>query len=87
MNGKRRLANLFSIHIAFAFTNFLLEVPLFRLFEQAICNRYYRTLSSPGTPIDEAECKIPEIQDFLAKVVGWKMSFDALPGETSLLAL
>lgn len=63
----------------------LLEVPVLRLFETAICKRYYRSLgnlpSSAFNDIDETSCKIPVVQNELAYVIGWKLSLDAVPGD------
>ena len=62
----------------------MVEVPLIKLLEQAICNRYYaidELVDAATGPISEGMCKIPAIQDELASIVGWKFSFDALPGE------
>jgi hypothetical protein len=70
----------FALYILSAFATLLIEVPIVRLTEQALCNRHFRTIGTSG--IEEAACKIPEIQDLLAKIVGWKMSFDALPGKS-----
>ena len=58
---------------------------LVRLFEQSICNRHFRSTPSAGEPVNEESCKIPEVQDMLANVVGVKMSVDALPGEPLFL--
>jgi hypothetical protein len=69
----------FALYILSAFATLLLEVPIVRLTEQAICNRHFQDLGARD--IEEVACKISEIQDLLAKIVGWKMSFDALPGK------
>ena len=60
---------------------------MIKLFEQAICNRYYdshdqATLSNifSNGNVDESHCKIPPVQDELAALVGLKFTFDALPG-------
>lgn len=68
----------YHLYTLFGFAVMLLEVPIIRLFERAICDRHFRSVARSA--IDEGACKIPEVQDLLAKVVGWKMSFDALPG-------
>lgn len=74
----------FVIFNVFSFATLLIEVPLVRLFEQSICNRYYRGHGPPSGAItrepDEAYCKISPIQDVLSTLIGWKMAFDALPG-------
>ena len=54
----------------------MVEVPMIKLFEQALCDRYY--ISSQVVP--ERDCKIPPIQDALAALTGLKFAFDALPG-------
>ncbi|KAL9130331.1 MAG: hypothetical protein Q9217_001470 [Psora testacea] len=60
------------------------EVPMIKLFEQAICNRYYENIEKitpfVGPNVDERHCKIPPIQDELAGLTGLKFAFDALPG-------
>ena len=63
----------------------MIEVPIIKLFEQAICDRYYAAndellMNLVAGPIDENLCKIPAIQNELASLVGWKFTFDALPG-------
>ena len=66
----------------------MVEVPLIRLFEQAICNRYFalheNVISDVAIPnlgnIDESRCKIQAVQDQVAELLGLKFTFDALPG-------
>lgn len=66
------------------FSKHMVEVPMIRLFEQAICDRYYHSrghsLSLLGGNVDEASCKIPPVQNELAALTGLKFTFDALPG-------
>ena len=66
------------------FSKHVIEVPIIKLFEQAICERYYAAndelLQTMAGSIDEQLCKIPAIQNELASLVGWKFTFDALPG-------
>lgn len=68
-----------------SFAKHIVEVPTIRLFEIAICNRYYRDRRGFQRPlqsfsqIDEEKCKIPHIQNDLSSLVGWRFSFDALP--------
>lgn len=57
-------------------TNIILELPLLRLVEQIICKAY---LDTDVVDIDEQACKIPEVQDKVAKVMGYRTTFDALP--------
>lgn len=62
----------------------MVEVPTIKLFEQAICNRYYSDQSIhprvTAPDVDERLCKIPAIQNELASLTGLKFTFDALPG-------
>ena len=62
----------------------LLEVPCVRLFEKAICNRYYRFYHQPGqilpSDITESQCKVAPVQDVLANIIGWQLSFNAMAG-------
>lgn len=65
------------------FAKHMVEVPTIKLFEQAICNRYYSEQSihlRATQDIDEGLCKIPAIQNELAALTGLKFTFDALPG-------
>lgn len=48
-------------------------VPTVRLYESAVCHRYYKR------PVAESECKIDHIQKKLAWIRGWQASFDSLP--------
>ena len=66
------------------FSKHMVEVPMIKLFEQAICDRYYAAHTGAGvSPIREQYCKIPEVQNELASLTGWKFTFDALPGTLS----
>ena len=77
--------------ILFSTQSHLLEVPIIRLYEQAICNRYYRThgqhLGPLSPEVDESHCKIPAIQARLTTIVGWKIFFDAAPGTSQGFAI
>ncbi|EJT80754.1 hypothetical protein GGTG_00748 [Gaeumannomyces tritici R3-111a-1] len=73
---RLRVAGQFALYILFNFVTLLLEVPIVRLLEHAIC---YRRLGGDGA-VDERNCKIPAVQDSLASITGWKMFFDAVPG-------
>jgi len=64
---------------------------MIKLFEQAICNRYYDAhhglMYAAGKSVEERLCKIPPIQNELAGLVGLKFTFDALPGQCNPLLL
>jgi len=78
----------FCLQFCTYFSKHMVEVPMIKLFEQAICDRYYAAhgeLSNASAgPINERLCKIPAIQNELAGLVGWKFTFDALPGNSPL---
>ncbi|KAL8327941.1 hypothetical protein RB597_003989 [Gaeumannomyces tritici] len=74
---RLRVAGQFALYILFNFvTLLLLEVPIVRLLEHAIC---HRRLGGDGA-VDERNCKIPAVQDSLASITGWKVFFDAVLG-------
>ena len=79
------LVSAYVLFNALSFATLLLEVPIVRLLERLICNRYYRHESSefntPGKDIDEALCKLAPIQDKLAIIAGWQISLNALAGQ------
>lgn len=74
----------FVAYILISFATLLLEVPTVRLIEGSICNRYYVSAENAtlmtAEQVNESACKIPQVQSLLAKLVGWKFSFDAVPG-------
>ena len=75
----------FCLQFCTYFAKHMVEVPLIRLLEGAICNRYYAlnghlTTAATGS-VNEGMCKIPPIQNELASIVGLKFTFDALPGK------
>ena len=75
----------FCLQFCTYFSKHMVEVPIIKLFEQAICDRYYAAhIDALASPIHERYCKIPEIQNELASLVGWKFTFDALPGRSSI---
>lgn len=75
----------FCLQFCTYFAKHMVEVPMIKLFEQVICNRYYAAhdelLYPKGQSIEERLCKIPPIQKDLAGLVGLKFTFDALPGQ------
>ena len=75
----------FCLQFCTYFAKHIIEVPLIRLLEEAICNKYYASnrglVRDASSSIDEGLCKIPPIQNKLATIVGLKFTFDALPGK------
>ena len=64
----------FCLQFLINFSRYVIEVPLVRLFEITICNRYYQDVI-----LDEKLCKLPRIQGQLTTITGWRIFFDALP--------
>ena len=66
------------------FAKHMFEVPMIKLFEQTICNRYYASHGNDVydilSNVDESRCKIAAVQDEVTALVGLKFTFDALPG-------
>lgn len=83
------LFSVFALLLLGNFSYFLLEVPMVRLIERGVCREYHA--SHPGATsrslgdIDESLCKLAPIQNVLASIMGWKISFDAVPGMTTPL--
>ena len=76
----------FAVFFLLCFAKYLVEVPIVQLFEQTACHQFYRSqyyapLSNVnGSVFGEYDCKVPPVQDKLAKLVGWRIAFDAIPG-------
>ena len=74
----------FALYLSVSFATQLLEIPLLRLFENALCNRHYRFMGDDSLSlynnVDEILCKVSAVQDQLSDLVGWKICFDAIPG-------
>ena len=86
-NGVMRNAPLWILYVQyllFRFAHFLLEVPTVRMIENAVCHQQLDhvrlELFSKLTEPDEMVCKTALVQDQVARIVGWKMAFDAVPG-------
>lgn len=75
----------FALYILASFAKHVIEVPSIALFEQTICTQYYRQHGNAAAYDTEefagSLCKVVPVQDKLATVVGWKLSFDAVPGK------
>ena len=82
--NRSTLIGTFCLQFLNYFAKHMIEVPMIKLFEQAICDRYYaspKQLSlSTRAYVPESECKVPAIQSELALLSGLKFTFDALPG-------
>lgn len=67
---------IFALKFCVQFTAGLLELPIIRLIERAVCRDYVDDVAANA---GEAACKIPVVQDKLAFVMGYKWAFDSLP--------
>ncbi|EKD21754.1 MFS multidrug transporter [Drepanopeziza brunnea f. sp. 'multigermtubi' MB_m1] len=65
-----------AIHFLLAFAEIILVAPLIRLFENSLCLSHY---GFPIGGVEEALCKIKEVQRPLATIRGWKSTFDTIP--------
>ncbi|KEY64049.1 Sat21 [Stachybotrys chartarum IBT 7711] len=72
----------FILYLLFRLSHFLLEVPTVRMIELAACHQHLRL---DHGPLNEAACKTPPVQEHVSLVVGWKMTFDSIPGLMSIL--
>lgn len=77
----------FAVFFLLSFAKYLVEVPIVQLFEQTACHQFYRSQyyapffnNVNGSVFEEYDCKVPPVQDILAKLVGWRIAFDAIPG-------
>ena len=81
--GNPILICTFCLQFCIYLAKHMVEVPTIKLFEQAICNRYYSEQSihlRHTSEVDEGLCKVPPVQKELAALTGLKFTFDALPG-------
>ena len=67
---------IFVLKFCVQFSSVLLELPLVRLIELAVCRSY---LDIDVDHIEEGQCKVQLVQDKVAFIVGYKSAFDALP--------
>lgn len=68
------------------FGNYFLVAPQLRVYEDIICRHYYDEIKGQGhialtEDIDESLCKIDEIQEELAILVGGLSVADSVPGK------
>lgn len=52
------------------------QAPMTQLFEDLVCERYYRTNGTPSPSF----CKVPAVQSEVANIFGWQAFFDGIPG-------
>ena len=69
----------FLLQFLISFAKHVIEVPTIRLFELAACREYYRRLHGPTVSVnDPGGCKVPQVQDELSILTGYKFGFDAV---------
>ena len=67
------------IKFAVVLSGMMIMLPFFRVLEDAFCHRHFGD-TSPGF-IEEKRCKVPEVQQDLAYLMGWLMLVTAVVGE------
>ena len=76
----------FILQFLISFAKHVVEVPIVRLFENAICDRYYSSHGDEALdPVDRRSCKIAPIQNQLAFITGFRFGFDAFGGVVSAI--
>lgn len=81
---------LYALYGLFRFAQFLLEVPTVQMVEVAACHQFLNRKNDViGTvfemaKIPDSACKAVPVQEQISRVIGWKMSFDAIPGMPGL---
>jgi hypothetical protein len=68
------------------FGNFFMIAPQLRVYEDIICRHYYDEIKGQGhialtEDIDESLCKVDEIQEELAVIMGGLSVVDSVPGK------
>lgn len=63
-------------------TNLITLAPRMAIFEDIICSQHYATLQDMA---GVADCKIEPVQSELARVNGWKRTFNLIPGTSDFL--
>ncbi|KAM3499743.1 hypothetical protein MY10362_007024, partial [Beauveria mimosiformis] len=63
--------------VAADFGNALSLAPQLKLYESLICGRLFGRVAADG---DDLICKSPQVQSELALLIGWKETFDQIPG-------
>lgn len=73
---------IFLLKFTLTFYTTIFDLPLVRLVERAVCVEYYKAQASgpDWQDVQENMCKIVPIQNKLAYVLGFRLSFYALPG-------
>lgn len=67
------------VKFAVVLSGMMIMLPLFRVLEDGFCHRHFGD-TSPGF-IEEKKCKVPEVQQGLAYLMGWILVVTAVIGE------
>jgi hypothetical protein len=80
---RRFYVCIFLLKFALTFYWTIFDLPLVRLVERAVCQEFYKGLASgpKWRDVQEDMCKLAPIQNKLAYVLGFRLSFYAIPGE------
>ena len=68
-----------ALKFAMTLSGMMVMLPFLRVLEDVFCHRHFGD-TSPGF-IDEKECKVPEVQNNLAFLMGWLMLVTGVVGE------
>lgn len=70
------------VKFAITLTGTMVMLPVFRVLEDVFCRRHFQD-TSPGF-IEEKRCKVAEVQQDLAYLMGWLMVVTGLVGESKI---
>lgn len=71
----------FVFYFLISFSRHIIEVPTIRLFELAACHEYYSHVQGAvghDGDTDNSLCKVPDVQNELSTLTGWKLGLDAV---------
>lgn len=83
--ARRITAAIFCLELLTVLAYDVLDLPLVRFLERAVCSRYYSVSSAPRISKiewDESQCKIPSVQNELAYLLGVRVAVNAVPCES-----
>lgn len=81
LKSKRRYyLCVFTLKFVIQFVAALLELPLVQLLEVKVCREHNGYLNQAP---QKSNCKVPNVQNKVALLLGLKVTFDAIPGATA----
>jgi hypothetical protein len=83
LNSKKLVVSIICAIILLAtdFGFFMAQAPQTAIFEEIICRNHGLRSRDANATIDGVDCKSESVQSELALILGWKDTFDVLPGE------